>query len=423
MGIEKIVSEALRKYPGVRKNIKLSYQAAMVCINKISGREKVSDTSELISYVDSENYFGYYDKSPWCKDESKVLFMKVPYSYKHPENNDSAEVGYYDIKRDEYIKIGETKAWNLQQGCMLQWLGKSDEENIIYNDFDGVKYISKIYNINTKSEKIINYPIYTLNFDGTKAISVNFSRLGRLRPGYGYDNIKDKTDKDLYPENDGLYLVDINSNKSKLIFSIKEAYEYKHNETMDGVEHKFNHIEFSPEGNKVMFLHRWKKNNIGYSRLLTLDLDNNELCCLADDVMVSHSCWKDNGNILSWARKKDIGDRYFLFKDKSDIFEIIGERDLNVDGHPSYSPCNRYVLTDTYPNKFRMKELIIFDTLKNKKNIIGRYYAPFKFDGDYRCDFHPRWSPSGRYISFDSSHEGLRKQYIIKNPFKEGENE
>jgi len=44
---------------------------------------------------------------------------------------------------------------------------------------------------------------------------------------------------------------------------------------------------------------------------------------------------------------------------------------------------------------------------------LGRFFAPWRFDGENRCDLHPRWSPDGNCVSIDSSHEGVRMSYII----------
>jgi hypothetical protein len=364
-----------------------------------------------------EHFFGYYDKSPWNNTGRYILTIQVPLSGRHPLPNEVAIVGYVDTEdSNKFFPIDKTKTWNLQQGCMLQWLGPNFSDKVIYNDELNGKYVSCIYNITTNKKRILERPIYSVSKDGKWALSLNFSRLHRLRPGYGYSNLVDNTEGILYPENDGIWLLDIEKNISRLIISVADIVKIGWNNTMDSVEHKFNHLEISPDGKRFMFLHRWKKNNIRYSRLFTANLDGTEIYCVADDQMVSHSCWKNNNQILSWARKEGFGDNYYLFTDKSEKFEIIGKGILNEDGHPSYSPDGRYILTDTYPDKTRMRSLIIYDTYTNKKYVLGKYFAPFKYDEEVRCDLHPRWNRNGSKICFDSVHDGKRGQYIINNP-------
>lgn len=117
--------------------------------------------------------------------------------------------------------------------------------------------------------------------------------------------------------------------------------------------------------------------------------------------------------MIAWARKEPIGDRYFLFHDKTTEFEIIddGVLDIYGDGHPSYSPDKRWIVTDTYPDKARTSFLIVFDPVKEKAIIPGEFPSPWKFYGANRCDLYPRWSPDGTKMSIDSVHEDFRNSY------------
>ena len=114
-------------------------------------------------------------------------------------------------------------------------------------------------------------------------------------------------------------------------------------------------------------------------------------------------------------RKKGNGDKYFLIKDKSDEFKVIGGNSLDIfsDGHPSISPNKEWIVTDTYLDKARMRKLILFNMKTEERIIIASLFAPWIYDGSYRCDFHPRWNPNGTKISIDSAHEGYRNSYII----------
>ena len=85
--------------------------------------------------------------------------------------------------------------------------------------------------------------------------------------------------------------------------------------------------------------------------------------------------------------------------------------ELTMDGHPSYSPDRKIVVTDTYPDRTRMATIYII--VHDKVNRLGRVFAPFKYDNDVRCDLHPRWNRKGNRICFDSVFEGKRGLYVI----------
>lgn len=94
---------------------------------------------------------------------------------------------------------------------------------------------------------------------------------------------------------------------------------------MEGAEHKVNHLMISPNGKRFMVLHRWFKNGEKYTRLVTCNMDGTEMYNLSDDNFVSHCCWKNNEEILSYLNKKESGKGYYLMKDKS--------KNINICGH------------------------------------------------------------------------------------------
>ena len=72
----------------------------------------------------------------------------------------------------------------------VQWFGPDFSEKIIFNDFRNGKYCSVILNIKTKEEKVLDMPVYSVSNDGEFALTLDFSRLHRLRKGMGYSNLK-----------------------------------------------------------------------------------------------------------------------------------------------------------------------------------------------------------------------------------------
>jgi hypothetical protein len=189
---------------------------------------------------------------------------------------------------------------------------------------------------------------------------------------------------------------------------------------MEGVKHWFNHLLFNHDDTRFIFLHRWRRQEGRghWTRMFTANPDGSDIHCVADHGMVSHFDWRNPRQILAWATQRDIGNRYFLFTDGTEEREIIGDGVLTADGHCSYSPDGRWILTDTYPDRERMRTLLLYrpDPLvpgDGHRVDIGRFFSPKELDGEIRCDLHPRWSRDGLKVCIDSVHEGHRQIYTL----------
>ncbi len=409
MGLENSVKNILSSHPTIKKVVKRLYQKFMYSISK---KIKFEGNLKKVSPNDDyEYFFGYYDKSPWDATNRYMICMKAVNTSNNVAPPDKADILLIDTKNDnKAIKIAETNSWNVQQGCMAQWLGPNFNEKIIYNDFRNGKYCSIILNVFTKEEKEICMPIYAVSSSGDFALSLDFSRLHRLRPGYGYSNLKDNTAGIDIPDEPCIWYIDLINNTSKGILNYNDLFNFETRNEMKNSQHKVNHIMLNPSNNRFMVIHRWLNGNKKYSRLITCDIDGKNLFNLSDDNMVSHCYWKNDEEIIAFERKKGIGDGYFLMKDKTKDFNHIWKHIIS-DGHPSYSPDKSLIVTDTYANKKRICSLKIMN--EDEIITIAKVFSPFKYDNDTRCDLHPRWSRDGKKICIDSVHEGKRGLYVI----------
>ena len=408
--IEKKVNNLLRGFPVVKKAVKRIYQ---IIFTLTSRKPKLSNNIVKITPDDGfEYFFGYYDKSPWCANDRFVLCLRVKEAHKKPAYDTVAEIIMIDTqKNNEVIILGKTNAWNVQQGCMLQWLGPNFDEEIIYNDYYRNDYSSVILNIKTKEKRIIKKPVYSVTKDGNFALTLDFSRLHRLRPGYGYINKKDFTKDDNVPNSTAIWLIDIKKDTIESVLEYTDLFNFERKDNMEGAEHKVNHLMINENGSRAIFLHRWIKNNNRFTRLVSMNLDGSDLYNLSDDDMTSHCNWKTEDEIVAYLNKKEYGTGYYLLKDKTNKYDKIIE-DLKVDGHPSYSSDKQTIITDTYPNKKRVSKFIV----ANENEVLEKYnfYNPFKYDNDTRCDLHPRWNRENSKVCVDSVHDGKRALYIIE---------
>ncbi|MDO4499735.1 MAG: hypothetical protein Q4B60_00505 [Erysipelotrichaceae bacterium] len=345
---------------------------------------------------DKVHFFGYYDKP--CFAYGKSLSHRV-----NVDNFDYSQT--IDILVDDK-KVSTSKAWNLQQGSMSTWM---DENHIIHNDFDGNKFISKIVDINTLESRIIDFPIYSVSKNKKFALSLNFSRLAKLRKDYGYFNLPYN---DLPAENeDGIYYVDIENNTNHLWLTLEEIINFKTRENMKGAVHKVNHIDISPNNDKAIFLHRWFVGKTKYTRLLCVDINTKELRLLADNDMVSHMCWYGNDKVFGFLRGNNNKDGYFFIDMNGNQKHLV--HDLLIDdGHPTVLN-ERYIVTDGYPDYTCKSKLMLIDLKNNTVSVVGRFYSYKKFQDDRRCDLHPRFDVDSKCLTIDSVCLGIRNIYHI----------
>ncbi len=362
------------------------------------------------------HWFGYYDKCPWSADGRLMLAMEVDFMDRIPTGEDGIRVGLVDLESGtEFHALDETRAWCWQQGTMLQWLGTDPNRLIIYNSIEDGRYVSVIRDVHSGETRTLPRPVYAVSPDGTQAVSLNFARVGRTRPGYGYYALPDPGLGQMHPDDDGIWWMDLQTGETELIVTLDQIVGIAHRQSMEN-ENWFNHMQFCTDGSRFLWLHRWYYHGSPrwFTRLFTAGPDGSDICLLADDDMISHFDWRDERHILAWATHRQIGDRYFLYRDESPWFETVGDDVFTTDGHCSYSPGDRrYILTDTYPDAEAKRTLLLYDTQTGQRADIGRFLSPRRYTGEIRCDLHPRWSRDGTQVCFDSLHEGERQLYVI----------
>ncbi|MCD6392533.1 MAG: hypothetical protein J7M40_03400, partial [Planctomycetes bacterium] len=304
------------------------------------------------------HWFGYYDKLQFDPTGRYVLGMEVDFEGRSPRPDDVIKIGMVDLKdNDKWIELGTSSAWGWQQGCMLQWRPGSRSE-ILYNDRQGDHYVCRMLDVFTRKLRTVNYPIYSVSPNGKVAVSADFRRIQDMRPGYGYAGLADPHKDESAPKDSGVFLIDLNTGKSKLIISLaqisKVPYEQNPQDALSG-KHYFNHLLFAPDGKRFIFLNRWRvKTASGYSgfrtRMFTAAVDGGDIRLIDGYGKTSHFIWRDPGNILAWAWHPSDGNKFYLYEDGTGKVEVVGKGVMTHNGHCTYLPGNEWILNDTYPS-------------------------------------------------------------------------
>lgn len=404
---------------------RLSTMKGVVChygysaMIRIKGEHKLSYDSKYIKGVDiiagDSHYFrGYYDLNYFSQDMSKFLCHKLP---KTAENDKSVkcQVGFYDLIEKKFCAIAETQAWCWQQGCRLRW-NPVDKNQILYNDVEKNNYCTRVYDLEKKRiVRTIPCALYDITPNFRLGFSLNYSRLQRMRPGYGYICLKDETDGINAPKTDGLFAVDISSGEIKLLFSLQDL-AIRCDPNMQ-FEHYLNHISVSPDGKKIMFFHIYKGADIvGWVvNLYSCNIDGSDLVLLEFKDRASHYCWIDSENMLVTFHRDDGKEYYAFINVKTRQKEILNIEGLEADGHPSLLDGTDSFLTDTYPMQYGFQRMYQFS--KDDKNVsqIAKLYHDYRTQGEKRCDLHPSISKDGKFISVDTTYkDGLRRVVIFE---------
>ncbi len=419
MSLESAVNYQLNKCPRIKRGVKRLYQRVMYTISP-----KIRSEGDVVRLSPDdpshEYFFGYYDKSPWDITNRYVICLRAKNTWSEVCPRENVDILLIDTSlpetdKNRIKKIAESSSWNVQQGCMAQWLGPDFSSRIIYNDCRDGRYVAIILDLASGKEQVIPAAVYTVSPDGKTALTLDFSRLYNLRPGYGYCNVIEATAGEALPNTAAVWSIDLESGDVKPLLSYKDFAMFQPRPEMKevGAVHKVNHLMISPNGKRFMILYRWFIGARKYTRLITCNIDGSDMYLLSDDDMVSHCIWKNDEEIFAFENKRSEGQGYYLMRDRTQQYEHKWTQ-ISNDGHPSYSPDGSLIVTDSYPNRKRIAEIKI---LKEDYVLpLVRVFAPFKYDNDTRCDLHPRWSRDGKQICFDSVHEGRRGLYSVAVP-------
>lgn len=394
-------------------------------------------------------FFGYYDLAQISADGSRML-VHIAGKSASPVR-DAAEIGYYSLPDGEYHSLASTRAWCRQQGARLRW-HPLDERKVLYNDVgdDGSNYVTReigiggiaksrfaglgqsVSNVSfgddgrrTRNDdmagRTIAPALYDISSDFRYGVHINFARLQRLRPGYGYGN---EQLGDRAPGDDGVFLVDLHTGEMKLVVSLKElALE---NDKQLKYDHYINHVSFCPDGSKFIFFHvaekgmhdiwpkqllrfvlRGAKSSGRIIRLFMYHIDTGRLEPVEDEWRTSHYCWKGNNELLTTS-EKDGTLKYSLYNLCDGTKRTLEHAALHTDGHPTYFADGRRFVSDTPPDKNNMQKLFLYDTAREEVALLREFYHKPMRSREKRCDLHPRLWESGNasVITVDTTHSG-----------------
>lgn len=394
-------------------------------VSGISPEVKVKAV-RMVTGGEKNHFFGYYGINVWNKDKTHILSLETDFNDHLPGEGEKATIGLVNLKTCEFYALTQTRAWNMQQGCMMFWNPAKPNEEFYFNDVVDGRLLSVLFNIKTKSRTVLPFPVSGLSHDGKYAISLNYGRISRLRKVVSYSGTTDPNPTIPHPSDDGVFIVNLQTNKRRLIVSFAQMAEVIRLTRPDiDDKHLWNeHAEFSCGDKKILFLPRtWKADGKNLETgLFTVDVDGTNMKeILPYGANVSHFGWKDDDEmVITYNYNGKFRSHVIVNSSKKPFIPVQG---MEHDGHCSFDKTGEWVLTDGPRDMKKLQncvQLIHVPTqqsfLLNSFEMIEPRFLGAGGGGDTRCDLHPRISNDNKMICVDAIDPKTAKRqiYIIE---------
>lgn len=406
--------------------------AIWCCTLSCAGPEPSRDTQllerEQITSGPENHLFGYIGHVgtiPWNASGRYIVALRTEFVDRMPGPDDPADVILLDTSNDYAVRAVDTsRGWNVQQGTMLYWNPADPENQFFFNDRDTEtgKVFTVLYDVK-EDRRIREYrfedtPVGNggVAFDGKHFAAINYARMARLRRVTGYPGAWDWTEGVSAPEDDGIFLVDVETGEKVLLVSFRQLAEAVRRERpeIDSMPLFINHTLWSRDGERLFFFARANFGKPGrLNASFTIARDGSDLRRQQTHIG-GHPEWDAGSRMIG-----SIAKRQAVFDiDSQKLVELIGDRDVFPDpeGDIALSPDLEW-LANGY--KDDGKVYYIVHNRRTGETLRSAGYDLYgRVSGDLRCDPAPRWNRTGDRLLIPSMMEdGTRQMFVMRMPW------
>lgn len=378
------------------------------------------------------HFFGYIGQCqtiPWNATGRYILGMEIDTISRMPYPDEAALIFIIDTKdNNKMIVLDSTYAWNPQQGTMYYWNPNAPETQFFFNDRDleTGKVYTVVYDVEerkrVKDYRFEDTPIGNggVAADGSAWLGLNYGRMARLRFVTGYPGATDFSKDEVAPDNDGIFIVDIETGEKRLLVSFAQMAE-KIKETDPNLHTGLfiNHSLWNRNSDMVYFFARagWDGKRTSGKRVnvpFSIKSDGTELTAHSQFVG-GHPEW-DVENVIIGSAPDDQGDirqvRYDI--EKKEIIGYLGNPEMFPDpeGDISLSPNG-----DMFANGWVNGTMNSYTILRRSDGAYATTegLSRGKYSGDIRIDPAPRWNRTNDAILVPGLDDnGTRQIFMIK---------
>ena len=389
----------------------------------------INATIHQITHGQKHHFFGYIGQSltiPWNSTGTHILSLGTEFHDHLPGSGEAADVALVHLDKPEgdfykVEKVDKSLGWNFQQGTMFYWNPGKPASQFFFNDRDPDtgKVFTVLFDIN-KGRRIREYKFEDTPVGnsgvcpvGKSFLSINYARMARLRPVTGYQGAADWTEGITAPENDGLFIVDIESGNKKLLVSFArlEIELNKAGFSTDGESLFINHSLWNRDGDLVYFYVRagWQAGSVKITDVpCTINVDGSGLF-VGHKYIGGHPEWGFGHQIIGSMDNNQV--IYDVLKREIIGYVATPEAIQKPGGDISLSPDGKWFVNG-FGQGSRNYYTIVCLTDGQWIKTAGINKGEYK--GDIRIDPAPGWNRQNNQILISGITEnGTRQLFII----------
>lgn len=382
----------------------------------------------------------FFDTSPLSPSGRYLAVFRLPFEDRQPAPGEAGEICVVDLQTGKERVVADSRGWEPQLGANLNW-GGSDRE-LFFNDVNPATWTPFAWKLDplTGAKKKLGGTVYHASPDGRWLISANLTTMRRTQAGYGVRLPATRGHRNIGPvDDDGFYLTDARTGRCRLFVSIKEILLRAGPALGIADPARFEiygfHCKFNPLGDRLMLSlrwfpsgpeSRWEVFKTAYDSIryawVTVKLDGSGLRCAVGPEQWEkgghHATWCPDGRRLSMNLAVDRGPLRFaaVNADGSGLARL--HDTLVGSGHPTLHPDGAHLLTDAYTDEpFAFGDGTVplrwIDLGEGTERTLVRIRTEVPArDTVLRCDPHPAWDRSWRYVTFNGFVGGTRRVFI-----------
>ncbi|MCF0069695.1 hypothetical protein LZD49_04375 [Dyadobacter sp. CY261] len=370
----------------------------------------------------------FFDTSPVSPSGKFVALFRMPYEDHTPIPGDAGEVVLVDLTSGVERIVATSRGWEIQLGAQVQW-GASDEE-LYFNDVDTGTWKAFAVKLNplTGALRRLEGTVFMASRDGKKLASHNLIKSRYAQIGYGVIIPKELAARNVgIPGDDGIFITDTDSGKSKLLVSIRDIYEKSVPSIAisnpQDYEYYCFQVKWNPQGTRLLTTVQWSPVGGGARKraVITMNADGSDL-----KTAITPEQWAKGGHHVNWMPDGDHISMNLELEGKPGLELITARYDgSNLktvfqpgSGHPSYHPKGMpLIVTDAYPGEMVTAgdgtvPIRLLNTQTGAEQKLASIFLS-KAEGEFRIDAHPAWDYTGKYVVFNGLSDGTRSVFIV----------